>query len=317
MNKINIKTIILLSIIICSVVFTLCSNKSKQDIDEVVVEYQREQSKEQTRKNKEYLERQTSGYSRKSFVRTDNNGQKWVRMGVNENDPMVKWCNDNGIDLKNIEYLVDRKDNVIEIKLKNAYDIDFDSFLVWDKMESLSIQDSNLIDISGVEKLTTVRVLDLSKNNITDISPISNMEDLTHLNLSDNNIEDLSPLSKFTTLVHLNLDYNKIKTIDTIRGLWNIDTLFLDGNSISDISALSNMRYLVILRISENKVKDISPLSKLIGLRTLYLDGNLIEDVTPLFNLTNIKELLLYDNPINDVKYVRDLERMFDLKDIY
>lgn len=309
-----------LIIVIIYTAFTVfyCNEVDDEEFRSTVV-------KRDAEENKKYLEEINKNKSHKNdkklkrFAVTDDSGQTWVKMNVKDTNPVYSWANKHNIDIKNIEYMIDSNNNVLEIRIKNEKNITIEKITNdWKDLQGLSVQKCELKTIGGIEKLDKLVTLDLSNNNIRDISHIQFLsEQITHLNLSSNEIKTIDALSGFKKLVHLNLKNNRIEDINALENTTNIDTLFLSKNNIEDIGVLKNYPYLIELRASENRINDISVLSGLKTLRILYLSKNNIKNIMPLEELHNLEELMLYDNPVLDRKDITVLSRKLGLKDIW
>ncbi len=83
-------------------------------------------------------------------------------------------------------------------------------------------------DLSFLENLTNLRVLDLSRTGISNISILDKLRKLNELYLGGNNIIDLSYLENLTNLVKLDLvENNNITSIYALRNLINLRYLTL------------------------------------------------------------------------------------------
>ena len=143
------------------------------------------------------------------------------------------------------------------------------------KLEVLDLQDNSIKNISAVRGLTNLTLLNLSGNLITDISAVAGLTNLTELFLRNNLISDISPLAGLNKLTTLNLDFNGILNISPLTGLTNLEILTLTYNNISDILPLAGLNQLVLLLLTDNSISDLSPLVENRGLGS----GNLV-DVT-------------------------------------
>ena len=143
------------------------------------------------------------------------------------------------------------------------------------KLEVLDLQDNSIKNISAVRGLTNLTLLNLSGNPITDISAVAGLTNLTELFLRNNLISDISPLAGLNKLTTLNLDFNGILNISPLTGLTNLEILTLTYNNISDILPLAGLNQLVLLLLTDNSISDLSPLVENRGLGS----GNLV-DVT-------------------------------------
>ncbi|APH16212.1 leucine Rich Repeat family protein [Clostridium sporogenes] len=102
-------------------------------------------------------------------------------------------------------------------------------------------------DLSFLENLTNLRVLDLSRTGISNISILDKLRKLNELYLGGNNITNLSYLENLTNLVKLDLvENNNITSIYALRNLINLRYLTLpitNPKKIQDYSAVAAYYY--------------------------------------------------------------------------
>lgn len=156
-------------------------------------------------------------------------------------------------------------------------------------------------DLTGIEYMTNLHLLDLSNNNIDDISPLASLINLDTLLLNHNSISDLSPLASLTRLTQLSLEDNNITNITALSNLMNLTYLALSENDISDLAPLASLTNLTTLGLSFNNINDLTPLAHLTNLSKLWLNNNNINDIRPLTNLYSLNELYLGGNNISDL----------------
>ena len=102
------------------------------------------------------------------------------------------------------------------------------------------------------------------------------------------------------TITSLRLqDYDNVKSLEDLKWLKNLETLFASSLGISDISVLGELKNLDTLYLSHNQISDISALATLENLIELNLESNQITDLTPIMHLA--EQLYIpnfYNNPI-------------------
>ena len=101
-------------------------------------------------------------------------------------------------------------------------------------------------------------------NIISDLTPLENLTDLRVLNFGFNNISDLTPLRNLTNLIYLNLAENKITNITPLANLINLEQVYLynqyysplwaGNNRITSLAPLRNMKKLSRLDIGQNPI---------------------------------------------------------------
>ncbi len=165
----------------------------------------------------------------------------------------------------------------------------------------LDARSAQIVDLTGLEWATGLRVLQLDTNSISDISPLAGLTGLEQLSLGQNSISDLSPLARLTGLEELSLYVNNISDLSPLAGLTGLELLYLGRNSIADLSPLAGLTGLEELSLYVNSISDISPLARLTGLKQLQLTTNDISDISPLARLRVLKWLDLRNNNISDI----------------
>lgn len=96
-------------------------------------------------------------------------------------------------------------------------------------------------DISGIENMINLEVLEISDNHITDISDIAELRKLKELYLSDNGLSNIDAVKALTNLRILSIEGNEIKDVSALERLSNLTTLYLKNNPISEYSPLKGI----------------------------------------------------------------------------
>jgi len=138
----------------------------------------------------------------------------------------------------------------------------------------------HITNLSGIENLTNLTLLNLSNNHINSIEPLKELTMLTNLNLASNQMSNIEPLKGLTKLTSLNLNTNKISNIESLKGLTNLTDLNLDTNETNDIEPLKGLTRLTYLNLDSNNIRNIEPLKGLTKLADLNLDTNQIKNYT-------------------------------------
>ena len=99
----------------------------------------------------------------------------------------------------------------------------------------------NIVDLTGLEYATNLKLLALWGNRISDLMPLANLTELTYLSLASNRISDITPLARLTQLESLNLGWNPVQDISVLAKLINLKFLRLTGSPIIDYSPLDGL----------------------------------------------------------------------------
>ena len=194
-------------------------------------------------------------------------------------------------------------------------------------LDSLSLANNTLRDISRLSLLGGLVTLNLSGNEIMDVSALAALSGLRTLYLDNNPIRDFSPLYYLQNLKSLSIkgiDVTESQLSELSKALPNcavhseqalqeqqdisfggvtfasdVTDLDLSDMGIWDISALSNCQYLTRLNLSGNSVTDLSPLMNLPYLQWLDISFNAVNDLKPLMGISTLSFLNASGNSVN------------------
>ena len=143
------------------------------------------------------------------------------------------------------------------------------------QLEHLSAWNRGIIDLTGLEHATYLRIASLVRNQIQDIRPLAGLIQLETVALEHNPVSDISPLVNLTNLKSLRLAGNqRISDISWLANFTQLEELTLVNLAISDIRPLATLTNLTYLNIAVNDIIDYSPLANLINLQKLWINQN-------------------------------------------
>ena len=182
-------------------------------------------------------------------------------------------------------------------------------------LTQLHADDSEITNLSGLERATSLTSLSIRDNPISDFAPLGSLTNLTLLNLINTtfSISDLTILSPLTNLKRLLLSRNEIRDLTGLPAFPNLANLELNRNQITDLTPLGNLTAptkLTFLSLSDNQISDITPLARFTGLTQLFLSVNNIRNLTPLAGLMNLEGLRISSNQVSNL---RPLETLTEL----
>jgi Leucine-rich repeat (LRR) protein len=194
-----------------------------------------------------------------------------------------------------------------ELDLDNTDVIDISPLSNLTSLKSLHLNNTKVVDLTPLENLISLEYLDLSNTQISDINPLSGLISLESLYLSNTQISDISPISNLTSLDFLDLSDTQIFNISSISRLISLESLNLSNTQVFDFSPLSELTSLEYLYLSYTRIGDVTPLSGLTSLKILYLNYTPVVDLTPLSNLTSLRILFLGNTKLADVTSLSNL----------
>jgi internalin A len=107
-------------------------------------------------------------------------------------------------------------------------------------------------DLQSLEQLMA------REQDIVDLSGIGRLSNLSFLDVGNNKIQDISPLDSLSQLRFLNLENNQVKDLSTLAALPQLQILIIDGNQVQDLSPLLELRELTNLELSGNPLDEES-----------------------------------------------------------
>jgi len=194
-----------------------------------------------------------------------------------------------------------------------------------DKITTLSAQDKNITDLTGIENLTALTNLFLFENKITDLRPLRGLTSLQQIDLSRNAtsendmIHDISPLKGLTNLTSLCLYGNDFTNISALQGLTKLEYLLLGRDpskvtkKITDFSFIYGLTSLVRLDLSGSDFKNIESLKTFSKLQILELLHNNITDISAISNFINLEFINLLDNKVSNLDGLKELTKLTGL----
>ena len=162
-------------------------------------------------------------------------------------------------------------------------------------------QSELIVSTTGLEKLTSLKKLNLSNNRITEID-LSNNESLIELSLRNNDLEEID-LSQNTNLQNLDLYSSIYLGQVNLSNNTALTELNLSSNRLGEIDLSANTA-LTSLYLEHNDLEEID-LSQNINLQVLSLNTNYLTTVD-LSNHTNLKRLKIVNNDLNSINLLND-----------
>ena len=101
------------------------------------------------------------------------------------------------------------------------------------RLVSLTARERGIADLTGIEQLTRLEVLDLYGNEIRDLSPLAELRRLRYLDLGSNRVEEVSALESLKSLRVLLLADNAVTDVSVLAGLDSLQSVDLTGNPLS------------------------------------------------------------------------------------
>ena len=162
------------------------------------------------------------------------------------------------------------------------------------KITSLTLKNSEITNLTGLEKFVNLTELNLSNNSISSITALNELNSLTKLNLSDNKSigNNSASLQTKTGLTTLNLANTGLSNITFISNLNKITNLDISNNNISNLQPLEPLKGIKVLNVSNNKnLVTIDYIKSHITLTELNISGTGITNLGDTYNHIGIQNL--------------------------
>ncbi|KAF4031863.1 Leucine-rich repeat domain-containing protein [Phytophthora infestans] len=210
---------------------------------------------------------------------------------------------------------------------------------IFSNLREINLENNQISDISGLEALPRLRILNLNRNKIEKLTPSSSPSDYTIPDTCDGGGKGILACLH---LEELHLAYNLITDMTTL-GLQFLDSLkvlHLQGNAILYFAGLECNTELVDIRLDKNRIRQLDPESTLAlrrvkflnlednGLKSLSNFNNMLsleaKEVEKLASLPSMVNLKLVNNPLTKkhlyrqhVLYKLNPLKTLDGKDVY
>ena len=206
-------------------------------------------------------------------------------------------------------------------------------------LNSLSLKNNRISDVSALATLGGLDELDLSGNQIVNVDALTALRELRTLKLDGNPIRDCRSLAVLSNLNTLSLTetevtsdcletlaealpfcairYTNEETEEVIYGgsclQADATELDLSGKKIRDLTALEGFSELQTLDLSNNEITDLRPLMNLPKLERLNIAGNSISDLRPLIGISTLIKLDASDNLVSDTTAIGEVKGLEEL----
>ncbi|KAK1932454.1 Leucine-rich repeat-containing protein 9 [Phytophthora citrophthora] len=188
---------------------------------------------------------------------------------------------------------------------------------VFSNVREINFENNQISDISGLDALPKLRVLNLNRNKIERLTPSSLSSDYT---LPDSCDGGGTGILACLNLEQLHLAYNQITDM-TALGLQYLDSLkvlHLQGNAIIYFAGLECNTELVDIRLDKNRIRQLDPQSTLAlrQLKFLNLEDNGLKSLSNFNNMLSLETLELSNNRLVDLEEVEKLASLPSIIDL-
>ena len=146
-----------------------------------------------------------------------------------------------------------------------------------DSLEQLTVNNTNIRDLSVVSNLPKLKKIVANDNKITTLSHLKNAKILESVEVNNNKIDSLDFENK--TITSLEIKNNKLEDINNIHKLSALENLDASGNKISEFPT-NKQDKLINLTVSNNVIRTMENVNNLTALKYLTMSNNYVETLT-------------------------------------
>ena len=146
-----------------------------------------------------------------------------------------------------------------------------------DNLEQLTINNTNIRDLSVVSNLSKLKKIVANDNKITTLSHLKNAKTLESVEVNNNKIDSLDFENK--TITSLEIKNNKLEDINNVHKLSALENLDASGNKISEFPT-NKQDKLINLTVSNNVIRTMENVNNLTALKYLTMSNNYVETLT-------------------------------------
>ena len=142
-----------------------------------------------------------------------------------------------------------------------------------DSLEQLTVNNTNIRDLSVVSNLPKLKKIVANDNKITTLSHLKNAKILESVEVNNNKIDSLDFENK--TITSLEIKNNKLEDINNVYKLSALENLDASGNKISEFPT-NKQDKLINLTVSNNVIRTMENVNNLTALKYLTMSNNYV-----------------------------------------
>ena len=142
-----------------------------------------------------------------------------------------------------------------------------------DSLEQLTVNNTNIRDLSVVSNLPKLKKIVANDNKITTLSHLKNAKVLESVEVNNNKIDSLD--FENSTITSLEIKNNKLEDINNVHKLSALENLDASGNKISEFPS-NKQNKLINLTVNNNVIRTMENINNLTALKYLTMSNNYV-----------------------------------------
>ena len=142
-----------------------------------------------------------------------------------------------------------------------------------DSLEQLTVNNTNIRDLSVVANLPKLKKIVANDNKITTLSHLKNAKILESVEVNNNKIDSLD--FENSAITSLEIKNNKLEDINNVHKLPALENLDASGNKISEFPS-NKQNKLINLTVNNNTIRSLENVNNLTALKYLTMSNNYV-----------------------------------------
>ena len=186
-------------------------------------------------------------------------------------------------DITELEIVGGRNPKVVFDSEPSPLDItveSLDDLIYFESLMSLNVRYIEFESFDKIGQLSNLYMLSIDTTNLDDLSFAKDIPYLASLRVTSSKLKDISPLSSLIYLEELVLDNNEINVLCDFSDMSSLSQLSLGSNILDDISIIATASNLTMLNLADNpEIISVRALAALTSLSYLNLLGCNVKDI--------------------------------------
>ena len=167
-----------------------------------------------------------------------------------------------------------------------------------------------IIDLSPLNRIVALKVLNITNTNIYDLTPLRNLTNLETLIVDGTLVKNFDILKYSVNLKNLSFNNTKVDSVIDISKFAKLEQLSCAKSGITKLDFLFPSSTLKIVDVSNNAIKNVKPLSKLMALEQLNLSFTQVQDLEVLASLVELQTLNISNTQVLHLTHLDGLKKL-------
>ncbi|UCR89321.1 leucine-rich repeat domain-containing protein [Mycetocola spongiae] len=168
-------------------------------------------------------------------------------------------------------------------------------------VQSLTIKDAGLSDLTGLEYAANLDLLYIDNNQVSSLEPLRGLSVMRQITASRNPITDIAPLATLPNVNWLELNWTSISSLEPLRNNEKLSWLQIAYTNVTSLEPITGQATLTDINFQNTGISDLTPLAGIERLYSIAAPSAQISDLTPLTGLPRLNLLNVNYNHVTDL----------------